>query len=167
MGKRQDKAEKFFREGYNCSQSVFLAFADIYGLDQELALRISSSFGAGMGRMREVCGTVSGMLLVAGLECGTTKGKDPEGKKANYDTVQKLAAEFKKRSGGSIICRELLGLDKQKEFTDTKPEERTESYYKKRPCIQLIREAAGILERYLELEEETVTKDKQWGEKYT
>lgn len=153
MGKRQDKAEEFFREGYNCSQSVFLAFADIYGVEQELALRISSSFGAGMGRMREVCGTVSGMFLVAGLECGTTKGRDSEGKKANYDTVQKLAAEFKKRSGGSIICRELLGLDKQKDFTDTKPEERTASYYKKRPCIQLVREAAGILEEYLELEQ--------------
>lgn len=153
MGKRQDQAEQLFREGYNCSQSVFLAFSDIYGLDQELALRISSSFGAGMGRMREVCGTVSGMLLVAGLECGTIKGRDPEGKKANYDTVQRLATEFKKKSGGSIICRELLGLDKQKDFTDTKPEERTENYYKKRPCIQLIREAAGILEEYLGLDE--------------
>ena len=152
MGKRQDKAEAFFREGYNCSQSVFLAFSDIYGLDEELALRIASSFGAGMGRMREVCGAVSGMFLVAGLECGTTKGKDPEGKKANYDTVQKLAAEFKKCSGGSIICRELLGLEKQKEFTDTNPEARTENYYKKRPCIQLVKDAAGILEEYLGLE---------------
>lgn len=146
-------AEAFFREGYNCSQSVFLAFSDIYDLDRDFALRISSSFGAGMGRMREICGTVSGMFLVAGLECGTTKGKDPEGKKANYDVVQKLAAEFKKRSGGSIICRELLGLDKQKDFTDTRPEKRTESYYTKRPCIRLIRDAAGILERYLELKE--------------
>lgn len=153
MGKRQDKAESFFREGYNCAQSVFLAFSDLYGLDKELALRISSSFGAGMGRMREVCGTVSGMLLIAGLECGNTEGKDAAAKKANYDTVQKLTEKFKKKSGGSIICRELLGLDKQKDFTDTKPEERTENYYKKRPCVQLIREAAGILEEYLELEE--------------
>lgn len=153
MGKRQDKAEVFFREGYNCSQSVFLAFSDIYGLDEELALRIASSFGAGMGRMREVCGAVSGMFLIAGLECGTTKGKDLEGKKTNYDMVQKLAEEFKKRSGGSIICRELLGLEKQKEFTDTKPEARTENYYKKRPCVQLVKEAAGILEEYLGLEE--------------
>lgn len=149
MGKRQEKAVELFHEGYNCSQAVFGAFADLYGMEVEQALRLSCSFGAGMGRMREVCGAVSGMFLVAGLENGTAEGKDAKGKKENYDTVQELAKRFKERSGGSIICKELLGLEEKKEFSDTKPEARTEGYYKKRPCVELVREAAAILEEYL------------------
>ena len=111
MGKRQDKAVELFKMGYNCSQSVLGAFADLYDLDMEQALRLSCSFGGGIGRMREVCGAASGMFMVAGLETGTTEGADAKGKKENYDVVQKLAEEFKKRSGGSMICRELLGLE--------------------------------------------------------
>lgn len=152
MESRQDKAEALFRQGYNCSQSVLGAFADVYGMDLEQALRISSSFGAGIGRMREVCGAASGMFMVAGLATGTTEGKDAEGKKANYDFVQKLAAKFKERSGAdSMICRELLGLDKDKKVTDTTPEARTTEYYKKRPCVELVREAAAILEEELQI----------------
>lgn len=150
MGKRQDKAVELFKSGYNCSQSVLGAFADLYGLDMEQALRLSCSFGAGIGRMREVCGAASGMFMVAGLASGTTEGSDAEGKKENYDFVQKLAEEFKSRSGGSIICRELLGLDQQKDFKETTPEKRTGEYYKKRPCVELVREAAAILEECLE-----------------
>lgn len=152
MGERQDKAVELFKMGYNCSQSVLGAFADLYDLDLEQALRLSCSFGAGIGRMREVCGAASGMFMVAGLETGTTEGKDAKGKKDNYDIVQKLAGEFKNRSGGSIICRELLGLESEKGFKETTPESRTSEYYKKRPCVELVREAAAILEEYFGLE---------------
>lgn len=152
MGKRQDKAVELFKMGYNCSQSVLGAFADLYDLDMEQALRLSCSFGGGIGRMREVCGAASGMFMVAGLETGTTEGADAKGKKENYDVVQKLAEEFKKRSGGSMICRELLGLEEKSEFKDTSPESRTKEYYQKRPCVELVQEAAAILEEYFDLE---------------
>ncbi|MCD7826450.1 MAG: C-GCAxxG-C-C family protein [Clostridiaceae bacterium] len=109
MESRKEMAQKLFKEGYNCSQSVFAAYADRYGIDRETALKISASFGGGMGRMREVCGAVSGMFLVAGLETGSTDGKDAAGKKYNYQIVQDLAEEYRKQNG-SIICRELLGL---------------------------------------------------------
>ena len=94
MESKKEKAMALFKEGYNCSQSVFLAYAEDYNIDRELALIFSASFGAGMGRMREVCGAVSGMLLVAGLETGATAGKDADLKKANYDMVQKLAEAY-------------------------------------------------------------------------
>lgn len=149
MESRKEKAVKLFQEGFNCSQAVFAAYSDLYGMDEETALKLSCSFGGGMGRMREVCGTCSGMFLVAGLESGITEGKDAEGKKQNYDMVQMLAEEFRKRNG-TIICRELLGLDRPMvtaaEFKDTQPEKRTKEYYQKRPCVQLVEEAADILE---------------------
>ena len=167
MGQYADKAVQLFQEGYNCSQAVFAAFADKYGIDRELALRLSASFGGGMGRMREVCGAVSGMLLTAGLETGAVEGSDREGKAANYKEVQALAEQFRKENG-SIICRELLGLKPEGGKTSPVleggkassvsedahmspiPEERTEQYYKKRPCLELVRCAAEILEeRYL------------------
>ena len=152
MGCYADKAVQLFEEGYNCSQSVFAAFADRYGIDRELALRLSASFGGGMGRMREVCGAVSGMLLVAGLETGTVTGSDREGKAANYAEVQELAEGFCRKKG-SIICRELLGLE-EKSGRDSGmshvPEERSEKYYAERPCPGLVRCAAEILEeRYM------------------
>lgn len=147
MELRKEKAIRLFKEGYNCSQAVFAAYSDIYGVDTETALKISSSFGGGMGRMREVCGAVSGMFMVAGLETGSTDGKDIVGKKHNYDVVQQMAEEYKKISG-SIICKELLGLE-EKEHKDTKPEERTGKYYQKRPCLQLVEDAADIIERVL------------------
>ena len=148
MKSRKEKAVELFESGYNCSQAVFAAFSDLYGMDQEMALKLSSSFGGGMGRMREVCGAASGMFMVAGLETGTADGRDVAGKKANYDMVQRLAEEFKKNTGGTIICRELLGLDR-KNNTDTTPEARTTEYYKKRPCVQLVADAAEIVERVL------------------
>lgn len=149
MESRKEKAVELFMEGYNCSQAVFAAYADLFGIDFDMALKLSASFGAGMGRMREVCGAVSGMFLVAGLMTGTTDGKDVAGKQANYDMVQKLAAEYKKKYG-SIICREILGLAKRPGgFTDTKPDARTAEYYKKRPCVVQIAGACEILEREL------------------
>ena len=148
MGERSNKAVELFNQGYNCSQSVFAAFADLYGMDIETALRVSSSFGGGMGRMREVCGAVSGMFMVAGMETGTIVGRDSEGKQKNYQVVQQLAAQFREKNG-SIICRELLGLP-DTSHTDTKPEARTKEYYQKRPCVQLVEEAAHILEEFLD-----------------
>lgn len=143
---RSGKAAELFKSGFNCSQSVFGAFADLYGIDSETALRISSSFGGGIGRMRQTCGAACGMFLLAGLETGTSDPADRTAKAENYETVQELAAEFKKRNG-SLICAELLGL-KKPEQTHV-PEERTAEYYKKRPCVQMVEEAAKIYSEYL------------------
>ena len=148
MSERSKKAVELFKQGYNCSQAVFVAFADLYGMDREMALRVSSSFGGGMGRMREVCGAVSGMFMVVGMETGTIEGADRQGKQYNYQVVQQLAEQFRQKNG-SIICRELLGLSSGPQ-TETKPEARTEEYYKKRPCVELVEEAALIVEEFIE-----------------
>ena len=142
-----DRGIELFESGYSCSQSVVLAFADHFGIDSSVALKFSSSFGAGMGRMREVCGAVSGMFMVAGMLTGTVDAKDVQGKTNNYEVVQEMAEEFKKTSGGSIICKELLGLVKKEE--SAVPEKRTEEYYKKRPCVQLVEDAATIIDKIL------------------
>ena len=128
---RIQKAVELFKSGYNCSQSVVAAFADMYGFTQEQALRMAASFGGGIGRMRETCGAACGLFLVAGLKTGATEAADREGKAANYAVVQELAAEFKKRNG-SLICAELLGL-KKKEPVSTIPEERSAQYYLQTP----------------------------------
>lgn len=143
MTERQKKAVGLFKQGYNCAQAVFAAFADIYGIDEHTALKLSCSFGGGMGRMREVCGTVSGMAMVAGLENGNTDAEDQNAKTENYQLVRELAAAFEEQNG-SILCRELLGLDRKE--TDAAPDLRTARYYKKRPCVQLVEEAAGLVE---------------------
>lgn len=152
MVSRTERAAALFLEGFNCSQSVFAAYADLFGMDKETALRVSASFGGGIGRMREVCGAANGMFLVAGMLTGSVEGKDQLAKKNNYEVVQRLASEFKKENGGSYICRELLGLDKEGKKVipgDTTPEARTEEYYKKRPCLKTIQGAAAIVERML------------------
>ncbi len=141
------KAEENFLKGYNCTQSVFLAFADLHGMDEKTAARLSSSFGGGMGRLREVCGAVSGMFLVAGMLYGYEEPKDFEGKKAHYERIQQLARAYEAENG-SIVCRELLGLNKKRE--ESTPEQRTTEYYKKRPCGKLVRMAAAIMEEYLQ-----------------
>lgn len=141
------RAMQLFLEGYNCTQAVFLAFSDKYDMDEKMALRLSSSFGGGMGRLREVCGAVSGMFLVAGMLYGYDDVKNTDLKKEHYARIQKLAAEFEKENG-SIVCRKLLGLSEGKDSPI--PSERTEEYYKKRPCIQLIGMAAAIMEDYIE-----------------
>lgn len=144
MGNRREKAEALFEEGYNCSQAVFGAFADRYGLTREQAMKLAASFGGGFGRLREVCGAVSGMALVCGLETGATEGQDAEGKQKNYEMMRKLAGQFRAENG-SIVCRELLGLDREE--GSAKPEARTPEYYKKRPCKELVGMAAEILEK--------------------
>lgn len=148
MEERIQRAVELFRRGYNCSQSVCAAFADMYGYTEEQGLRMSASFGGGIGRMRMTCGAACGMFVLAGLECGCVEGADKDGKEANYKVVQHLADEFAKRNG-SLICAELLGLS-QKKHTDTTLEVRTEEYYRKRPCIKTVEEAARIWAEYLE-----------------
>jgi C_GCAxxG_C_C family probable redox protein len=147
MGNRAEKSLELFRDGYNCAQSVFAAFSDIYGIDQETALRLSSSFGGGVGRQREMCGAVSGMCMIAGLETGSAKKMDDEGKKYNYEVVQNLCKEFKDITG-SIICRELLGLDADGNQNPV-PQKRDNIYYNTRPCEQLVKDASEITERFL------------------
>lgn len=139
------KAMAYFHEGYNCAQSVFLVFAEQEGISKETALKLSSSFGAGMGRMREVCGAVSGMFMAAGLIYGYADPKDQKAKTEHYARIQELAARFKAETG-TIICRELLGLDGTS-FSHV-PEKRTAEYYKKRPCGQMVGMAAAIFEAY-------------------
>lgn len=148
MEERVEKAVKLFKSGYNCSQSVVAAFADMYGFDQEQALRMAASFGGGIGRMRETCGAACGMFLLAGLENGAVEATDRQGKAANYALVQELAEEFKKRNG-SMICAELLGL-RPKENMTSQPEERTTQYYAKRPCAKMVEEAARIWVEHIE-----------------
>lgn len=139
---RVEKAKALFKQGFNCSQSVFAACADIYGInDKALALRISASFGGGIGRMRQTCGAACGMFMLAGLENGSAVEGDAEGKKQNYALVQDLAANFTKENG-SLICSELLGIaPKPQEPT---PEARTEAYYQKRPCAEMVASAVRI-----------------------
>lgn len=144
---RAEKAKAYFEQGYNCAQAVTLAFADEMGLKPEEAAKLASSFGGGFGRLREVCGCVSGMALAAGAIYGYSDPKAMEEKAEHYALVQKLAGEFKERNG-SIICRELLdGINND---TNPVPEERTESYYKKRPCADFAYTAADILEKEME-----------------
>ena len=145
-----DIAKQNFMNGYNCSQAVLLAFCEDFGLEKETALKISEPFGGGMGRMREVCGTVTGMFMVIGLAMGNSDAKDGSTKKNVYKSVQELAAKFKE-DNGSIICRELLGFQKNNKESYV-PSERTNEYYKKRPCPELCKYAADILEEYLKKE---------------
>ena len=139
---RAEQAREYFTSGYNCAQSVFLAYQDITGIDEVLAATISAPFGGGMGRLREVCGAVSGMTMVAGFIAPNSQPNDNENKKNCYATVQALAEEFRAENG-SIVCRELLGLALQKD--DPTPSPRTGEYYKRRPCAEYVAIAARIV----------------------
>ena len=142
--KRVERAKELFHQGFNCSQSVFAACADIYSMDEQTALRVAASFGGGIGRMRQTCGAACGMFLLAGLENGSAIPGDAEGKKNNYAYVQHLASKFKDENG-SLICAELLGIAPRPQ--EPTPEARTEAYYKKRPCADMVASAVRI---YLE-----------------
>lgn len=145
--RREEKARELFLKGYNCAQAVVLAFGDEIGLDDETLARLASPFGGGMGRMREVCGAVSGMFTVLGLLGGYS---DPEGtaeKKALYARVQALAARFREECG-SIVCRELLA---GKADSAPTPTERTPEFYQKRPCAELVALATSILDEELKI----------------
>lgn len=143
---RAVRAEELFKEGFNCAQAVFLAFNDLYDVDFDTAAKLSSPFGGGMGRLREVCGAVSGMFMALGAIYGYEDPKATTAKKELYATVQGFAAKFKDENG-SIICREIFAEG----ATDTKPQAtvRDEKFYKSRPCVEFVKTAAGILEEYI------------------
>lgn len=139
---RINNAIALFEKGYNCSQAVFMAYADLYNIEQETAAKIATSFGGGMGRMREVCGAVSGMFLVLGLHYPFTDTNDKTAKNTNYKAVQRLANQFKSEMG-SYICADLL--QKKRELESSISENRTDKYYAERPCTKCVRIAAEIV----------------------
>jgi C_GCAxxG_C_C family probable redox protein len=141
-----EKAVELFANGCNCSQAVFTAFSDVTGMDEELAKRLSSSFGGGIGRMREICGACSGMFMAAGILYGADTDRDDKLKAEHYKRIQHLAGKFKEVHG-TMNCAELLkNLSVTKDPT---PEKRTEQYYKVRPCVRFVRTAAEILDEYI------------------
>lgn len=141
LEERVEKARDLFRQGYNCSQSVFLAYNDLLGVESTLAATISGPLGGGMGRLREVCGAVSGMSLIAGFLAPCPDPAARQAKAATYALVQEFAERFRAENG-AIVCRELLGLACRKE--EPVPAERTAEYYKKRPCVELVACAARM-----------------------
>lgn len=143
-----EKAAELFSSGLNCSQAVFCSFADDMGIPYETALKLAAGFGGGMGRMREVCGAVSGMIMACSYMYASTDPTDHEKKKELYERIRTLADSFREQNG-SIICRELLGLTKE-EAKPGEPEKRSEEYYHKRPCGEICRVAADILGKYME-----------------
>lgn len=141
-----EKAEALFLQGYNCAQAVFAAFCDLTQMEQKQALRLASGFGGGVGGMREVCGTVSGLTLTLSALYGYDAPDAREAKLALYHAVQQTAERFREENG-SIVCRELLGLAKDTKAIDPAP--RTPEYYKKRPCRKLAGMAAQIADDYI------------------
>jgi C_GCAxxG_C_C family probable redox protein len=145
---RGDKAKELFCQGYNCSQSVAMAFADLLDMDEKTVAKLVCGFGGGMGRMREVCGCMSAIVFVMSSLYGYDDNNDSQGKKQIYTQIQSLGEQFK-QDNGSIICKELLGLNNNG-FDNPSPAPRTHSYYKKRPCPELAKYSADILEKYIE-----------------
>ena len=140
-----ERAVELFVEGYNCAQAVAAAFGDLTGLDEKTAARMTSCFGGGMGRMREVCGAVSGMLMVAGVLYGYDDPKATKEKRELYAQVQAMAGQFREELG-SIVCRDLL----KNPPSDPNPTPRTEQFYKDRPCARMVATAARIMDEFIE-----------------
>jgi len=140
-----EKARENFLAGYNCSQALVLAFADVTGLTKEQAVLLSSSFGGGMGRLREVCGALTGLFMVDGLLEGYSNPTDKDAKAAHYARIQELAAKFRVEMG-SILCRELL----DNPSTTPVPDERSKEYYQGRPCLKAVMTAAKIGQEIVE-----------------
>lgn len=146
---RVERARNYFLEGYNCAQAVVMAFDDIMAMDVVTLARLAAPFGGGMGRMREVCGTVSGMTMVAGAIEPSVDPKNMSQRQANYALVQAFAERFRNENG-DIVCRRLLGLEPMVERAETAmPSERTAEYYKKRPCVEYVACAARIVAEHL------------------
>ena len=141
---RSERAAQYFLSGYNCAQSVVMAFSDLIGLEESAAARLSSPFGGGMGRLREVCGAVSGMLMVLGILYGYDTPNDDETKKALYEQVQDLAGAFREQVG-TILCREILDNPP----ADPNPSPRTAAYYAERPCARMVMLAAQLMENFI------------------
>jgi C_GCAxxG_C_C family probable redox protein len=150
VNERVERACGYFKSGYNCAQAVVMAFDDVMEQSPEMLARLTAPFGGGMGRMREVCGTVSGMTFLAGAISPAANPSNLEERKANYALVQTFAEAFR-RENGDIVCRRLLGLEPMVERQETPmPSERTEEYYKKRPCVEYVGCAARIVAEYLQ-----------------
>jgi len=147
---RVEKATALFNAGCSCAQSVVAAWADAFGLDEKTAMRVSCGLGAGVGRLREVCGAVSGMAVLAGLRHGSDDPGDAEAKALTYAVIQQMADAFRQRHG-SLICRTLLGLDEAE--GEPTPSARTPEYYAARPCGALIATAAELVGRFLQQED--------------
>lgn len=146
---RVQRAVDNFMQGYGCCQSVVAAFADLYNLDDTMAKRIAAGFGGGVGRMRMMCGAVSGIVILAGLDRGQIDGADRKGKSMCYKVVQELLDEFKVQNG-SVVCAELLGLKgHEKAQSSYVASPRTAEYYKTRPCAAKVESAAHIFAEYL------------------
>ena len=149
LEKRIERAVDNFMAGYGCCQSVVAAFADLYGVDEKTALRFGAGFGGGVGRLRMMCGAVSGIVMLVGLDCGQTEGSDREGKSACYKVVQDLLARSEAENG-SLICAEILGLKgHEKAQCSYVASPRTAEYYKTRPCAAKVESAARIFADYL------------------
>lgn len=146
---RVQRAVELFMSGYGCCQSVVAAFADLYGLTDQQAKLVAAGFGGGVGRMRMMCGAVSGLVILAGLSDGQTEGDDREGKAHCYKVVQELL-ERSKTENGSLVCAELLGLKGPVPPGNFMPDERNAEYYKKRPCAAKVESAARIFAQYLD-----------------
>ncbi len=144
-----EKAGELFLEGYNCAQSVFTAFCHRFGMDTETAKKVSAGLGGGVGRMREVCGAVSGAAMVIGSIVAPVSGDDKQSKAENYELVREFADRFRKRHGDTVICREMLKLSIPMENT-AMPENRTAEYYKNRPCLKAVEDAAEILKNIID-----------------
>lgn len=154
MTNYSEKAKDLFKQGYNCSQAVLGAFCEELGLDFETAMKLSGSFGGGMGRMREVCGSLSAVFMVIGLKYGYCTTENPNAKGELYKRVQEIAGRFRAQKG-SIICRELLrGIEQS---TAPTPSERTDEYYRKRPCIKMVEDAALLVEEYIKEQDMAVS----------
>ena len=151
---RVQRAVELFMSGYGCCQSVVAAFADLYELTDEQAKLVAAGFGGGVGRMRMMCGAVSGLVVLAGMKEGQTRGDDREGKGRCYALVQQMAEAFRQENG-ALLCSELLGLKSQPQ--PPTPEARTPQYYAKRPCPQIVESAARIVVQQL-LEKETTAE---------
>ena len=141
----ETQAAQLFLDGYNCAQAITVAFSDVTGLDKDFSARMASSFGGGIGRLREVCGAVSGMVMVAGILYGYDANSEESAKKEHYTLVQNLANKFKEETG-SIICRELL----KNPPSDPNPTPRTAEFYTQRPCTRMVMVAAKILDAYIQ-----------------
>ena len=148
MKNHAETAEQLFKKGYNCAQSVLCAFSDATGYDLDASARMASSFGGGMGRLRQTCGAVSAAALVLGILKGYDDPADYEAKKRHYALVRDFAERFKEKNA-SINCGELLKQASLNARSGGDPDRRSEEYYRKRPCLQLVYDAALILDEML------------------
>ncbi len=145
---RKEKAEELFRSGYNCSQSVIGAFCEDFDLDFNTAMKLSEGFGGGMGRMRLTCGAISGMVMAVGMLLSNGNTQD-DTRKEVYEKVHTLCDKFSQKNG-SIVCADLLGLNKTDDYS-AKPDERTKEYYKKRPCVECVKDCVELIENEFEI----------------